>query len=222
MPAATPEEFADDLDDGLQWRRTELASLRSAVENLDSSAEARPYGRMLLRAGVALLYAHWEGYAKQSCQHYLDYVARRRLKYSELNRPLAMTALRRMSEQAGRDPEQLSRLLDLVIAGGDDRARMPRQGVVETGSNLRYERFIGMMDALGLDGGPFETRQQLIDQRLCDGRNDIAHGKAVFPTREALLELQAIVIDMMERLRSQLIAAVFARAYRSGTASPQG
>jgi hypothetical protein len=220
VSAGTPEEFADDLDDGLQWRRSELASLRTAVEKLAAADETKPYGRMLLRAGVALLYAHWEGYAKESCQHYLDYVALRKLKYTELSRPFAMTALRPLSERAGKVPDDLSRLLDLVLREGDERARMPRQGVVETGSNLRYDTFVRILGHLGLDPSPFETRQQLIDQRLCDGRNDIAHGKAVFPTRESLLELQEIVIDMMEKLRSQLIAAVFAKAYRAERVAP--
>src|SRR5436305_1182739 len=98
MAATTPEEFGDDVDQAFSWRRTEMQSLRGEVEKLDALSEVKPYGRMILRAGVALLYAHWEGFVKQTCQHYLDYVARRKLTYRQLNPPLAATSVRALTE----------------------------------------------------------------------------------------------------------------------------
>ena len=38
-----------------------------------------------LRAGIALLYAHWEGFIKNAAEHYLQYVALKKLTYQELN-----------------------------------------------------------------------------------------------------------------------------------------
>lgn len=192
-----------------------MASLRTAVEALDLADETRPYGRMILRAGVALLYAHWEGFVGQSCQHYLDYVAKRRLKYSELSKPFVMTSLRPMSQRASTSSTDLIALAELVTSGGSGRARIPRTGVVETGSNLRYDRLVAMFESLGLDYTAFEVRQHLIDQRLCDARNEITHGKERYPTSVALLELQDLVLEMMEHVRSLLLNAVVMTQYRA-------
>lgn len=215
MVASTPEEFADDLADSFQWRRSELASLKTEVERLNGDTEARPYGRMILRAAVALLYAHWEGFVKHGCQHYLDYVARRKLRYAELHPDFVATAVRSLSVNAGTDAGTMTLLAQLVAGDGKQRARVPRDGVVETGSNLRYARLCQILKSLGLSADDFETLEQLIDHRLCDARNDIAHGKYVIPTSEAVLELHTVVVTMMETVHTRLLDAVFNQEYRS-------
>jgi hypothetical protein len=98
MPASTVEELGDDLDASLQWRRSELASLHSAVQGLARTAESAPFGRALLRSSVALMYAHWEGFTKDALQGYLDFVARRRLKYGDLSDAFATLSLDRVAE----------------------------------------------------------------------------------------------------------------------------
>lgn len=215
MAASTPEEFNDDLDAALQWRRIELAALRSDVDQLTDDTELRPRGRMLLRAGVVLLYAHWEGFSKQAFQHYLDYVVRRRLAYRDLSPGLVRTAARFMSEQAGKDPEALTSLAGVLAGDGTQRARIPRSGVVDTGANLRHERVSAILGALGLDAAMFETKQQLIDLSLCDARNEVAHGRDRVPDRHTVLDLHRVVIEMMERVRTELSNAVALGSYRA-------
>lgn len=215
MAATTPEEFADDLDNGLAWRRSELAALRSEIEKLTPDIESRPRGRMLLRAAVALLYAHWEGFVTQGCQSYLDYVARRRLKFSELNSAFQMTAVRPIAVRATRSPDDLALIASLVAGPGDARALIPRTDVVSSGSNLRYDRLIEMFARVGLSSGSFDVRRHLIDQRLCDARNEITHGKDHFPTGAAVLELQDLVVGMLEEVRGLLQNAVAMGEYRA-------
>lgn len=215
MAIATPEGFEDALNDAFSWRRTEIQAMKAAVSGLGDSSNHTPHARMILRSSVALLYAHWEGFAKQACQHYLDYVAKRKLKFGELHPELAATALRPLVDRATRGRSELQDVSSVLLRLSSERAQMPRTGVVETGSNLRSDRLSDMLKALGIDAGLYETRQHLIDVRLCDARNEIAHGGFALPDREALVELLEIVLAMMEDLRTQLMNAVALRSYRA-------
>lgn len=219
MAAKTPEEFSDDLDAAFAWRRVELHALKSQVSSLIDAELSRPYPRMILRASVALTYAHWEGFTKQACQHYVDYIAQRRLKFRDLHPELAATSLRPILEKSIKNRADLLALAAGIADMPDERARIPRVGVVETGSNLRFERLTEMLSALGLSREPYATRQHLIDVRLCDMRNEIAHGAATLPTKNGALELLGLVLEMMDTLRTQLTNSIAARDYRQKPAN---
>lgn len=215
MPARDPEELGDDLDSDLAWRRTEMHAIRSDVEGISKSAENTPRSRALLRAGVALLYAHWEGYAKQACQGYLDYVAHRKLQASELNDAFVMLAVRHAMKQAEHDAQRAQNVLNFVRKE-DLRPTIPRNDVIKTEANLRHATLERLLASLGLPFAPFELKSQLIDRSLCDARNDIAHGRALFPSRDDFLALHSEVLAMMESLRDAIAAAVAAKSYRFG------
>lgn len=214
MTASTAEELGNDLDDSFQWRRTELATLKSDVEKVREIGGGRPRDRMVLRSAVVMLYAHWEGFVREACQGYLDFVAVRRLKYQELNDALLHTTLSNLASKAERDSNMLAELALAVRNGGAGRARFPRAGVVETKSNLRFEVTAAILERLGLPLGMIGTRAQLIDRKLCDARNEIAHGKTMFPRRDDVLSLHADVIEMMEHVRDVVLQAAAGRKYR--------
>jgi hypothetical protein len=212
--ASTPEQFSDMLDQAYSWRLSELQALKGAVREIGPADLQKPYARMILRAGVALLYAHWEGYAKQALQHYVDYVAKRRLRYKELIPELASVAMRPVLERALRDQSALSAFAEDLSSFSDKRAQIPKSGVVDTGSNLRYDRLLHLLTTLGLDSAAFDMRKHLIDVRLCDARNEIAHGGISVPESESVVELIGIVLEMMSALRSDLTNVVATKAYR--------
>lgn len=215
MVASTVTELGDLLDDCFQWRRSELAVLKTEIERTNRTISAHaPRDRMVLRAAVALSYAHWEGFVKDACQHYLDFVARRRLKYSELSDPWLHTSLRGIVAAGSGTSDAVDRLASAIRSGGAERAALSRKGVVDTRSNLRHQTVCDIMNALGLPLGMIETRAQLIDRRLCDARNSVAHGRATFPGRDDALELHREVLEMMEYVRASVISAAESGRYR--------
>ena len=67
------EELEDRIDDEIAWRKKELISIKNDVrssENKDISEQSR-----LIRSGIAMLYAHWEGAIKSLAEYYLIYVS---------------------------------------------------------------------------------------------------------------------------------------------------
>ncbi len=165
--AKTLAELEAFLDDAFSWRRAELAALETEIARHYKNSPDSPLTRALARSGVALLYAHREGYIKEACEAYLEYVSVRRLRYQELCDELVITALigllRRVD--AGDDVAHES-LLELVRRPDTARARMPRRdSVVSTKSNLRYEALANLCIKLGLPESEFATRNSKVRGR---------------------------------------------------------
>lgn len=212
-------DLEDSLAQDLAWRRSELHGLLSQARSAKG-----PVGASLCRAGVALLYAHWEGYAKHSLSQYLKYVARRKLKLHELQDCFAAMALEgEMAKSQGMSrAEQAIRRVNLMRDGGESRYLLPSRDGVDTQSNLNSELTCDILRSLGLDSAPFETKSNLIDYNLLRARNRIAHGEWEAPTLDQYTELHSEVFVMMETVRNLVIEAAENSRYRrlGGSAVP--
>jgi hypothetical protein len=74
--------IADFVGVDYAWRRKELKLIKDQIPNKNS-----PKQNAALRFSVPILYAHWEGFVKKSCELYLEYVAKKYLKPNEVNNP---------------------------------------------------------------------------------------------------------------------------------------
>lgn len=211
MTARTLEDLSDLVADDLIWRKKEM----TAVTNLFARA-SRGTKNALLRSFVALLYAHWEGFIRNTTQRYLEFVAVRRLSYSALTSNfVALSIHKRLREAVSqRNLTATIELVDLLRAGMGSRSRIPYREGIHTESNLSSSVLRSIMVTLGLDYTSFETKAQLIDERLLSVRNDIAHGEYLLIDEGAALELAAEVRQMMEHFRDLVENAVVTGQYK--------
>jgi hypothetical protein len=215
VPPRTIDDVQDSLDQAFGWRRTELLALKTAILEAEHKSPQSPLTRALARAGVALLYAHWEGYAKEACQCYVDYVAIRRLRHDELNDGFLQTSLMALGRRVTTGDEGgRSALLDAVRRPQASRASIPRKTIVDTKSNLRYSVLCEIFEAVGFPTDKFTLRDKLIDRSLCDSRNSIAHGRDHYPSTGSFSALHDDVIDMMGDIRDLILASVRQQLYR--------
>lgn len=63
------ERLQDKLNSKISWRKQELTLLQSQIQNSNGAML-----KTLLRSGITLLYAHWEGYIKMAAREYLKYL----------------------------------------------------------------------------------------------------------------------------------------------------
>jgi len=216
MATQTTNDLEDRLDAAISWRRTELHALKSALESAFRNSTDGPMTRALARSSVALLYAHWEGFAKDACQAYVDFVAMRRLRFNELNDGFLATSLSALSKRIeSGDESAISLLLDVVRRPDMARARIPKSSIVDTKSNLRYKVLTEIFSCIGFSTSKFETKDKLIDRSLCDTRNSIAHGREYFPDPAAFPALHDEVIEMIEDLRDLIMSSVRLQDYKS-------
>ncbi len=74
-------DFSAQITEDRNWRIKEISDMKTAIRRGDENLQ-----RVLLRALVAICYAHWEGYVRYSAKKYLEHVALRRFQYGELDR----------------------------------------------------------------------------------------------------------------------------------------
>lgn len=112
MPVRTPDELTDYLDSELSWRTRELSTINLQLQGADDHVQV-----VMIRSGVCLLYAHWEGFVRAAADRYLEYVANRRLKFRELKRNfLVVDLLRRIGRLAQqRSVDMAKDLVDSVL-----------------------------------------------------------------------------------------------------------
>ena len=192
------------------WRKKELTVLRKLVST--ASADRKD---VLVRSLVAILYAHWEGFLKNTAGSYLEYVKTRRLPYSELAAHFLAYALR-PRVRAAAEKRNLGDMIEVVrLLRGEisEHIRISKDSI-DVGSNLSSEVLRSLTTALGLDYRPFELKAVLIDERLLENRNRIAHGDYLAIHAEDALRLTTEILSLMERFRDEVETAVELSQYK--------
>lgn len=211
MKVRSEEELSDRLAGDLIWRKKELTTLKKllSVASVDRRA-------VLCRSVLAILYAHWEGFIKNASYYYVQYLTTRRLRYSEVTSNfVALGLMKRLREAASRsNPSEMIDVIELFRGGSDGRFRATRDDI-NTESNLSSRVLRSMTTYLGLDYSPFEMRALLIDERLLDNRNKIAHGEYLSLEPADTIELVGEITALLESFRDQIENAAALSSYRN-------
>lgn len=173
MKIRSQEELVSFVDEQLAWRKKEIAAVAALADGVRSHQK-----HTLLRAGVALLYAHWEGFIKAAASAYCSYVRSRQTGYGRLRPSFLAVIVRNMLRGAstGRRIGPYLRVVDAMLNVGSGDRQLPSDNIIDTESNLTYEVFEDIAQTIGIDVAEFATKAKLIDEGLVARRHKIAHG----------------------------------------------
>lgn len=202
MKVRSLEELSHELNYDLSWRRKELSTLKSWINKPSKDHTERV---LHSRCGITILYAHWEGYVKKSLRLYLEYIATKKLKISQLSDNIIVSIVKnRLKKDACHTTSQAKSLVDLLIINHSSRIKIPYDSAVDTKSNLSYEVFEEITSIIGIDTSKFELKKALINRNLLGKRNAVGHGDYEIVDRSIYLDTHDGVISMLEELRNQL------------------
>lgn len=203
------------LDDELAWRRKELTIIKSLIPSKKSSSKvpATEIENCHVRSGIALLYAHWEGFVKVAGNFYLEYISSKGLRYEELtNNFVAMAAKKHLNDfgSSNKVTDHI-RVADFFLSGLGEKCNNFAE--IETKSNLSAPVLKEILSALGLDYRGYEMRANLIEA-LRNNRNNIAHGKFSEIDVTTFLEYHEKITELMELFANQISNAASTEAYK--------
>lgn len=206
----TQLQLQDAMDGELSWRIKEIATFR--VE----SAKGGRNSKAFTRAGVALLYAHWEGFVKKSAELYLEYVSNLGLNYTDLQTCFVVFGLKGSLNTLVSSKKSAPNIeaLDFVRDSLGKVAVLKLSGAINTESNLSSSVFENIARSVGISTDPYETKFNLIDLSLVDRRNRIAHGEFLDLSSGDFGPLVEEVLDMMRWFKNDLLNAAATGAYK--------
>jgi hypothetical protein len=212
MKIRTVEELNQALSDDLIWRKKELSEIKSLIEAKSFSSQKH---NALIRSGICILYAHWEGFVKLAANSYLEYVRTKKLLYRELSSNFLALAMKKQLKDAT-ETNKASLYIpvcNFFLFDLDKKSSLPKDAI-STASNLSSEILKEITCILGIDFSPYSTKSVLIDTKLLNARNTIAHGNYLTIDTEEYVELHTAVIEMLELFRNQIENAAINEDFR--------
>lgn len=197
----TQNQLQDFLDAELGWRVKEISALKDAVKSTPSISE-----KTLVRASIALLYAHWEGFIKSAATAYVTYVNNQGLSYSELQTCFVVLGFKKVLHdvQQSRQSQLNVTLVDFLRDGLATKSKLKIDTAINTESNLSASVFENILQSVGFATTPYETKTNLIDESLLKRRNTIAHGEYVDVAKEDWAKLADEVLQILRQFKTDI------------------
>ena len=204
-------DLAEQLSRDLTWRIREISDLKTAIRAADTTAQVA-----LLRATLAICYAHWEGHVRFSARKYLTHIALRKLMFSALSPQfLRNDFLPRLSALGHKSIQERGEIVDLILTGRTNRFSKVNEDLINTQSNLNYDVLSNICRTCAIDAAIFFDKANFIDVILLKRRNAIAHGEDTFIAATELDQFTDGTIELMRLFSNQLQTSAYLGNYRA-------
>jgi MAE_28990/MAE_18760-like HEPN len=211
-----------------KWRIIELSNFKSTVLELNPERQ-----KSLIRAGVALLYAHWEGFVKKVADLYYEFVGYQRCTLAELNDCFVSIALKQEMELL-QNTKKLSiqnEVLKIFFEKQNTVPHFAAASPIRT-ANLKYDIFEDVCILIGIDIENFKNKyrrsgknrdiQKTIDKDLVEKRNYIAHGDYLPIGIKEYTELYDFVVNgMLYHFKEEVLESAINEAYKRKHRKPK-
>lgn len=206
----TLSQLQDALDSDMAWRVREVAYFQNASKNLKG-----PAAQTYIRAGVTLVYAHWEGFVKLSSESYLEFIQGQGHSYKELKACFSVFGLKRKLSVLGESKQSKTNveIVDFLVTELNKKAEMGLANAVKTESNLSSTVFSNIASSINISVSKYETRSNLIDKELLKRRNKIAHGEYLDIQHGQFSRLSNAVLQLMRDYKSDIENAASQKDY---------
>lgn len=209
MKIKSKTELIDFIDQDLAWRKKELSYLLGNIQIAK--------GTLILaaiRTAVVLLYAHWEGFIKNSAEAYLCFVKSQKLNCNQLSDGLLSVALKQKMLEFEDTNKSTVHIQFICYFRNELNKRASISEVVNTKSNLNSEILREILLSIGIDFTPFELKSNLIDKQLLNYRNTIAHGQYLLIDKEEYESIHQEIFSMINIIRTNIENAAINEEYK--------
>ena len=203
-------ELLDNLDGDLGWRIKELSIIKTNI--IKTKDKIR---QPLIRAGITILYAHWEGFVKNATEYYLQHVSFKKVKHSDLQPCFIALCLRNNFNLIKSNKlKTQAKAIEYLLNELDGKAKVPYKKQVHTGSNLNAERFKDICFLINIDYSKYSLKENFIDKDLLNNRNEIAHGLFLKIKDNEFEEIFSKTIELMNFFKNDIVDCAIKKQYK--------
>lgn len=222
------EKLQEKLDKNISWRKRELTILKA---NVDVSL-----GNLLItaiRSGIALLYAHWEGFIKTAAREYLKFLNEQNIRCCDMLDNFLVLNTKTTIVDARQSNKSLAHfnVITKILYKSEEMFRVDVKDklIVDTEKNLSYKVLEDILFSLGIEKEDFELKEHFIKDRLVNTRNGIAHGEYFNPigvnsgneqkAKDDYRELYNEILGLMESFKDKILDAAIEEKYLKHSSS---
>ena len=198
------------MDKHLAWRKQEMLNLKTLIDRGD---DARI---MLIRAGMALLCAHFEGFIKDASYDYLSFVANQNICYKDLQEVFSIWKIHSLIEECAKSSKYSiqARVLEKYNALSSEPFSINKKSMINTHSNPSTEVLKELLLTLGVETDIFRTKANYIDSSLLANRHSIVHGERTNLAYDDFSVTFDIIMRILDDYKDFLIDAAAEEAYK--------
>lgn len=206
----TISDLENNLSEELSWRIKELSDYKTILRQTKEDQR-----KSIIRGGIVLLYAHWEGFVKQASEYYFNYVKLRRIKLINLKENFVAICLRKYISdllETNKITKQ-SESIKFIFDNLNKKAIFPSNIPFKT-SNLDYENFLQYCLIIGLEYKEFELSRNFINIKLVKNRHEIAHGNFLMVDLESFEEIFNKTVDLLKKIKIDIINSALLKKFK--------
>ena len=213
MAIRTTEQLVSKIDYEMSWRRKEIHDLKVIAA---SSGVSKVRKKVLYRTGVALLYAHWEGFVKCVGTYYLEFISLQRLPVNQLKNNFVTLIYKKQINEAFHSNKYsiFDSITNTLISNNAIRAKVPYKSIINTQSNLSSKVLKEIVWCLGIDYNLFATKEYLLDARLVNKRNHVAHGEELFIDEIEFIDMIDETLNLITIFKNEIENSAVLEAYK--------
>lgn len=220
-------DYCNRISDDWMWREKDL-------REMDRASLKFP-GAYTFKSGLLIVYSHWEGHFKFSAQQVLSFmdegIKRKIFRWTdvrpEIRQRLLFCSYRKSSIQS-QTQETFISYLNALSDERFSRSLTAKDEIIMVDDNLSGMRAEAICRNLGLDHSWVTLKRTIIDQRLLEYRNAIAHGDNRLRTGDPIELSRADfdsttgeIRDLIRQTKDQFSNAITLKSFLSDS-SPQG
>lgn len=175
----------------------------------------------MLRAGIALLCAHFEGFIKRASNCYVGYVSQQKKLYSELKENFTALKMEKEFKSCAKSDKHSVHKKLLILHKELLTKRFiekydENNPFISTHSNPSSAELEEILETIGIESDIFETKATYIDSSLLEKRHKVVHGERSDLDKEDFLTTFKIIIDLVEEYKTLLVNAADNKIYMRG------
>ncbi|GAB2196298.1 MAE_28990/MAE_18760 family HEPN-like nuclease [Sessilibacter sp. MAH4] len=212
------DDLIERIESDLGWRKKEVSNLL-LLENEDNQL-------LIIKSTLLLLYSHWEGFVKNACKTYLEYVSNKKISTNILTDNFQAIALKGKIQELYKSGETLTLANELafmqningtkakIFSVKNNFSKLEKdKTIINTKNNLSFKVFKSILTIIGIDySDSIDTKCAFIDEKLLGNRNKIAHGNRIENSDEGLYlsinelkEVKELIFYLMDTLSEDLM-----------------